>query len=131
MNYRSLGGWLTFGRTVNDQKLAGQIIAKAYDNGINFFDIADIYAKGESEKVMGKKLAEFPRHTLVISSKLFWDMSDDVNDRGLSRKHIMEAIDKSLQRIGTDYLDMYFCHRFDEVTPLEETARAMDDLIHR
>ncbi|MCI0709447.1 MAG: aldo/keto reductase family protein [Chloroflexi bacterium] len=127
----SLGGWTTFGGSVKDQETANDIIRRAYDAGINFFDIADVYARGASEQMMGKVLAEFPRHTLVISSKLFWPMSDDVNDRGLSRKHIMESIDKSLQRIGTDYLDIYFCHRYDEDTSLEETIRAMDDLIHR
>lgn len=127
----SLGGWITFGESLTDRQLARRIITKAYDSGINFFDIADVYAGGESERMMGQVLKQFPRHTLVISSKLFWPMSDDVNDRGLSRKHIMESIDKSLQRIGTDYLDMYFCHRYDEETPLEETVRAMDDLIHQ
>lgn len=127
----SLGGWITFGNSVKDVELAKNIIRTAYDNGINFFDIADAYAKGESEKLMGTILKEFPRHTLVISSKLFWPISNDVNDRGLSRKHIMESIDKSLRHIGTDYLDMYFCHRYDEDTPLEETCRAMDDLIHQ
>ena len=127
----SLGGWTTFGETLTDKQLARDIITRAYDNGINFFDIADAYAKGGAETLMGSILKEFPRHTLVISSKLYWPMSDDVNDRGLSRKHIMESIDKSLQRIGTDYLDIYFCHRYDEETPLEETIRAMDDLIHQ
>jgi voltage-dependent potassium channel beta subunit len=127
----SLGGWTTFGESVQDKQLARSIIIKAYDSGINFFDIADAYAGGESERMMGEVLKELPRHTLVISSKLFWPMSDDVNDRGLSRKHIMESIDKSLARIGTDYLDIYFCHRYDEETPVEETARAMDDLIHQ
>jgi voltage-dependent potassium channel beta subunit len=127
----SLGGWTTFGNLVKDQQVTREIIIKAYESGINFFDIADIYAHGESERMMGKVLAEFPRHTLVISSKVFWPMSDDINDRGLSRKHIMESIDKSLKRIGTDYLDMYFCHRWDEETPVEETVRAMDDLIHQ
>jgi len=127
----SLGGWTTFGESLTDQRLARDIIVKAYDSGINFFDIADVYAQGEAEKLMGAILKEFPRHTLVISSKVFWPMSDDVNDRGLSRKHIMESVEKSLQRIGTDYLDMYFCHRFDEETPVEETVRAMDDLVHQ
>lgn len=127
----SLGGWTTFGSLVKDQDLAREIIVRAYEAGINFFDIADVYAGGESERMMGKVLAEFPRHTLVISSKLYWPMSDDINDRGLSRKHIMESIDKSLQRIGTDYLDIYFCHRYDTETPVEETVRAMDDLIHQ
>jgi voltage-dependent potassium channel beta subunit len=127
----SLGGWLTFGGSLKDQELAQSIITAAYDSGINFFDIADVYAAGESEKLMGSILKNFPRHTLVISSKVFWPMSDDVNDRGLSRKHIMESVHKSLQRIGTDYLDLYFCHRFDEETPVEETVRVMDDLIHQ
>lgn len=127
----SLGGWTTFGESVKDAELTKQILTRAYDAGINFFDIADAYAKGESERMMGNILKAFPRHTLVISSKLYWPMSDDVNDRGLSRKHIMESIDKSLQRIGTDYLDLYFCHRYDDNTPLEETCRAMDDLVHR
>ncbi len=127
----SLGGWTTFGESLTDPRLARDIIVKAYDSGINFFDIADIYAKGEAERLMGSILKLFPRHTLVISSKAFWPMSDDVNDRGLSRKHIMESVEKSLQRIGTDYLDLYFCHRFDEETPLEETVRAMDDLVHQ
>ena len=127
----SLGGWTTFGDSVKDPQLARDIIVRAYDNGINFYDIADIYAGGESERLMGSVLKLFPRHTLVISSKLFWAMSDDVNDRGLSRKHIMESVDKSLRRIGTDYLDVYFCHRYDPDTPVEETVRAMDDLIHQ
>ena len=127
----SLGGWTTFGESLTDKQLTRDIITHAYESGINFFDIADIYAKGVSEEMMGAVLKDFPRHTLVISSKLYWPMSDEINDRGLSRKHIMESIDKSLERIGTDYLDIYFCHRYDEETPLEETVRAMDDLIHQ
>ena len=126
-----LGGWTTFGGSVKDKQVAQEIITCAYENGVNFFDIADAYARGESERMMGEVLKQFPRHTLVISSKLYWPISNDPNDRGLSRKHIMESIDKSLQRIGTDYLDIYFCHRYDEETPLLETIRAMDDLIHR
>lgn len=126
-----LGGWLSFGDNVKDVGLARQIIITAYENGVNFFDIADVYAGGEAERLMGKVLREFPRHTLVISSKVFWPMSDDVNDRGLSRKHIMESVHKSLERIGTDYLDLYYCHRYDPETPLEEVVRAMDDLVHQ
>lgn len=127
----SLGGWTTFGGTVHDQKTVETILGLAYEEGINFFDIADVYAKGESEKIMGAALKKYPRHELIISSKLFWPMSEDINDRGLSRKHIFESIDRSLQRVGTEYLDLYFCHRFDPETPLEETIRAMDDLIHQ
>lgn len=80
---------------------------------------------------MGAILREFPRHTLVVSTKVFWPMSDDVNDRGLSRKHLMESIDRSLARLRMEYVDIYFCHRADPETPLLETARAMDDLIRR
>ncbi|WP_413568919.1 aldo/keto reductase family protein [Bdellovibrio sp. HCB117] len=126
----SLGGWTTFGGTVKDFTSVRSILRLAYEAGINFFDIADIYAKGESERIMGGALKDFPRHELVISSKVFWPMSDDINDRGLSRKHILESVNKSLQRIGTDYLDIYFCHRYDPETPVEETVRIMDDLIH-
>jgi voltage-dependent potassium channel beta subunit len=125
----SLGGWTTFGSSVADQELIGRILRRAFDAGVNFFDIADAYARGDAERSMGAVLRELPRHELVISSKLFWPMSEDPNDRGLSRKHIKESIDKSLKRIGTDYLDLYFCHRFDDDTPLEETVRAMDDLV--
>jgi voltage-dependent potassium channel beta subunit len=126
-----LGGWTTFGGSVTDAKATRSILRAAFEAGVNFFDIADVYAKGEAETAMGKALKEFSRHRLVVSTKVFGQMSDDVNDRGLSRKHILESIDRSLQRIGTDYVDIYFCHRFDPETPVEETARAMDDLIHR
>ena len=126
----SLGAWLTYGRSVDDSN-AVSIIHKAIDAGINFIDIADIYAKGEAEKVVGKAIEGMTRSDLVISSKLFWPMSENVNDRGLSRKHIMESIEKSLKRIGTDYLDLYFCHRFDSETEVEETVRAMDDLVRQ
>nr|HQH73581.1 aldo/keto reductase [bacterium] len=127
----SLGGWTTFGESVNDSRVIGEILRAAFHAGVNFFDMSDIYNKGETERAMGAVLREFPRHELVLSSKVFFPMSDDVNDRGLSRKHIMESVEKSLQRVGTDYLDLYFCHRFDPDTPLEETARAMDDLVHQ
>lgn len=126
-----LGGWTTFGDTVTDRDVIRTILTVAFDAGVNFFDIADAYAEGEAERVMGEVLQAFPRHELVISSKVYFPMSNDVNDKGLSRKHIMESIDKSLRRIGTDYLDIYFCHKFDEDTPVEETARAMDDLVHQ
>ena len=127
----SLGGWTTFGESIQDEALTKSIITKAYEEGINFFDIADVYARGKSEEMMGAVLRNLPRHSLVISSKVFFPMSDDVNDRGLSRKHIMESIDKSLSRIGTDYLDIYYCHRYDPDTPVEEVVRAMDDLVHQ
>lgn len=125
----SLGGWVTFGNQVTDTDLTREILLKAYDSGINFFDQADIYANGKSEEMMGNVLKELPRHRLVISSKVYWPMSDDVNDRGLSRKHVLESIDKSLQRLQTDYLDIYFAHRYDPETPMEEIVMAFDQVV--
>lgn len=125
----ALGGWINYGEGKVAADTARRVVERAYERGINFFDLADIYGKGEAEREMGQVLRQFPRHTLVISTKVFWPMSDDINDRGLSRKHIFESIDKSLQRLGTDYVDIYFCHRPDPETAIEETARAMDDLI--
>ncbi|MDH3889927.1 MAG: aldo/keto reductase family protein [candidate division Zixibacteria bacterium] len=124
----SLGGWLTYGGSV-DSELGVEIVRRAIELGVNFIDISDIYSKGKAEEVIGRAIEPMTRSDLVISSKLFWPMSDNVNDRGLSRKHIMESVEKSLKRIGTDYLDMYFCHRFDPETEVEETVRAMDDLV--
>ena len=126
----SLGGWINFENKIPANEAEG-IIRTAIDGGVNFFDLADVYAQGEAERWMGRMLADYSRQTLVISTKVFGRMSDDPNDRGLSRKHIMENIDKSLQRLGTDYVDIYFCHRYDDETPLYETARAMDDLIRQ
>jgi voltage-dependent potassium channel beta subunit len=124
----SLGAWLTYGASVESER-AADIIRAAVDGGINFIDIADIYARGEAEKVVGQAIKSYQRSDLVLSSKVFWPMSDDVNNRGLSRKHIMESVEKTLRRVGTDYLDIYFCHRFDPETEVEETVRAMSDLV--
>lgn len=124
----SLGAWLTYGGSV-EEDAAADCIRTAIENDINFIDVADAYAKGKAEETVGRAIKEFKRSDLVISSKLYWPQSDNVNDRGLSRKHIMESIDKSLQRLGTDYLDIYFCHRSDPDTPMEETVRAMEDLV--
>lgn len=126
----ALGAWLTYGGSV-EAKQAQTIIQIALDLGLNFLDLADIYSHGRAEETVGQAIKGCQRSDLVISSKLFWPMSDNVNDRGLSRKHIMESIDKSLKRIGTDYLDIYFCHRFDPDTEVEETVRAMDDLVRQ
>ena len=130
----SIGGWLTIGGSV-DYALSRRILHTACDGGMNFIDLADVYALGEAERAAATFLAEFTgscgrsRSELVISSKVFWPTGEGPNDCGLSRKHILESCDKSLQRLGTDYLDLYFCHRFDPDTPLEETARAMDHLV--
>jgi voltage-dependent potassium channel beta subunit len=125
-----LGSWLTYGGSV-ETKQAESIIQTALDRGINFLDLADVYSHGKAEEVVGQAIKGHLRSNLVISSKLFWPMSENINDRGLSRKHIMESVEKSLKRIGTDYLDIYFCHRFDPETEVEETVRAMGDLIQQ
>jgi len=126
----ALGGWLTYGGPV-EQERTDTIISAAIEAGVNYIDIADIYATGKAEEMIGRSIKPYDRSRLVVSSKLFWPMSPDVNDRGLSRKHIMESVDRSLQRIGTDYLDLYYCHRFDPEVPLDETVRAMDDLVRK
>ena len=126
----AIGAWLTYGGPVEAERTA-EIIKTAVDMGINFIDLADIYSKGEAERLVGAAIQEMKRSDLVISSKVFWPMSENINDRGLSRKHIVESVEKSLLRIGTDYLDIYFCHRFDAETPMEEIVRAMDDLVHQ
>lgn len=125
----AFGGWINYGEGKVAQDEAERAVIRAYERGINYFDLADVYGRGEAEKQMGATLRQFPRHTLVIASKVFWPMSDDVNDRGLSRKHIMESIHKSLKRLDTDYVDIYFCHRHDSETPVEETVRTMHDLV--
>lgn len=127
----SLGGWLTFGQSV-DLATTRRIVAAAIDRGVNFFDLADAYGPdGAAERTMGEILREHRRSALVISSKVFWPTGPGPNDRGLGRKHVIESCEASLRRLGTDYLDLYFCHREDPETPLEETARAMDDLVRQ
>lgn len=126
----ALGSWLTFGAAL-DPAGAGRLVAEAVELGVNLLDTADVYRSGEGETLLGRAIQSLPRHRLVLASKCYFPMSDDPNDRGLSRKHIHESIDGSLRRLGTDYLDLYQCHRFDPETPLLETAAAMDDLIRR
>lgn len=124
----SLGSWLTYGGYVEKEN-AVQSIHKAYELGINFFDTANVYERGEAEKVVGEVLRQYPRESYVLATKVFWPMGDGPNDRGLSRKHVLEQCHASLKRLGTDYVDIYYCHRFDPETPVEETLRAIDDLI--
>lgn len=126
----SLGSWLTYGGYVADDN-AVRSIEQAYDLGVNFFDTANMYERGEAEKVMGKALSQYPRESYVLATKVFNKMGEGPNDRSLSRKHIMEQCDASLKRLGTDYIDIYYCHRYDKETPLEETLRALDDLVTR
>jgi voltage-dependent potassium channel beta subunit len=127
----SLGAWVTYGGQVGEE-MATKCMAKAFDLGVNFYDNAEAYANGNAETVMGnaiKKLG-WKRSDIVVSSKVFWG-GDGPNDEGLSRKHIYEACRRSLKRLQLDYLDLFFCHRPDPNTPIEETVRAMDDLVHQ
>jgi voltage-dependent potassium channel beta subunit len=127
----SLGAWVTYGGQVGEDA-ATECMSKAFELGVNFFDNAEAYAHGNAEVVMGnviKKLG-WKREDIVVSSKVFWG-GDGPNDEGLSRKHIYEACRNSLRRIRLDYFDLYFCHRPDPHTPIEETVRAMDDLVHQ
>lgn len=126
----SFGAWVTFGDQI-DQEKATALIHQAYDAGVNFFDNADIYANGGAERVMGEAIRDLPRQGLVLSSKVYWRTMPGPTGEGLSRKHIMESCHASLKRMGTEYLDLYFCHRYDDETPLEEVVRAMSDLIQQ
>ncbi len=126
----SLGSWLTFGSSV-DPAATEHLVRRAFDLGINLFDTADVYAGGAAEEALGRAIRELPRHHLVIASKCFFPVSQDPNDRGLSRKHVVESVERSLRRLGTDYLDLQQCHRADPHTPMEETVRAYEDLIRQ
>jgi len=124
----SLGSWITFGDQIQE-KIAVDMVHAAYEKGINFFDCADIYAAGKAEVVLGKAIKELARETLIISSKVFWPTFEGVNGKGLSRKHILESIDVSLKRLQLDYIDLYFCHRYDPDTTIEEVVQTMDMLV--
>lgn len=125
----ALGSWVTDLKGTTAEDVAKETVKLAYDSGVNFFDCADAYSGGAAERFLGKTLKQYPRKELVISSKVYFPTGEGVNDRGLSRKHIFESIDQTLKNMQTDYLDMYFCHRFDETTDLTETLRAMSDLV--
>ena len=126
----ALGSWVTFGSQV-DEETSTDLLHAAYEAGINFFDNADMYADGHSEEVMGHAIKDLPRQALVLSSKVFWPTMPGPNGRGLSRKHITESIHASLKRFDTDYLDLYFCHRFDPDTPIDEVVYTMDTLVRQ
>jgi voltage-dependent potassium channel beta subunit len=124
----SLGSWLTYGSALEEQ-LAIDCIHQAFEVGINFFDTANVYNRGEAEKTVGRALKEYPRESYVLATKVYFPMGSGPNDRGLSRKHIMEQCNASLKRLDVDYIDLYQCHRYDTETPLEEVLRALDDLV--
>ena len=124
----ALGSWLTYGSAVEVERTT-RCTHAALDAGVILLDTADVYARGAAESVWGEVLKDVTRSSYVLASKAYWPMSDNPNDKGLSRKHLFESIDASLKRLRTDYLDLYQCHRYDANTPLHETVRAMGDLI--
>lgn len=131
----SFGSWVSFSKQIND-KIAEELMGIAYDNGINFFDNAEVYALGESEKMMGRviKKKKWDRTSFIVSSKAYfgWRGKDNKpNQTGNSRKHLIEACNEALQRLQVDYLDLYFCHRPDKNTPIEETVWAMNHLLQQ
>jgi voltage-dependent potassium channel beta subunit len=129
----SLGSWITFGNQISDRK-AGDLMHMAYEKGVNFFDNAETYAHGKSEVVMGNilKKMKWERSSYLVSSKVFFgDGGTKPNQTGLSRKHVFEACNQALKRLQVDYLDLYFCHRPDKNTPIEETVWAMHQLIQQ
>jgi len=129
----SLGSWVTYGNQL-DTSAARECMAAAWDQGVNFFDNAEAYANGKSEEIMGealKKLA-WPRLKVIVSTKFFWGITEGPNERStLNRKYLLNAIDASLKRLQLDFVDLVYCHRPDPNTPLEETVRAMHDMIER
>jgi 1-deoxyxylulose-5-phosphate synthase len=128
-------GMMTYGSTewrdwILSEQESKPFVQRAIELGVNFFDTADMYSLGASEEVSGRLLSEFARREdIVLATKVYMPMSDDVNDRGLSRKHIMQSIDSSLRRLGTDYVDLYQIHRWDYETPIEETMEALHDVV--
>ena len=127
----SFGSWVSFGPQL-DVKLAQECMSAAWDRGVNFFDNAEAYAQGESETIMGKVFSQlaWPREKFVVSSKYYWGISGGVNmSHTLNRKYLIQAVDRSLERFGLDFLDIIYCHRADPNTPIEETVWAMSDII--
>src|SRR5580692_5231619 len=128
-------GCMTYGSSkwrdwVLEEEASRPFIRDALERGINFFDTADMYSTGASEEIVGRALKDFARRDeVVLATKVFNPMGPGANARGLSRKHIMEAIDASLKRLGTDYVDVYQIHRFDPETPIEETVEALNDVV--
>ncbi len=141
MQYRNLGKWglkvseIGLGSWVTDlsgtaaEQTARDTVNAAFDAGVNFFDCADAYSGGAAERFLGKVLGEHARNEYVVSTKVFFPMGRGANDWGLSRKHIIEQLDKSLKNMKLDYIDLYFCHRFDPTTPIEETMQVLSDMV--
>lgn len=125
----ALGSWMTDLAGSSRVETAERTVREALENGVNFFDCADAYSGGEAERFLGSVLKDIPRGAYVVSSKVFFPTGRGANEWGLSRKHIIESVDRSLRNMGLDYIDLYFCHRFDPTTPMEETLRTLSDLV--
>ncbi len=125
----ALGSWMTRLEDADATENAMAIARKAFDSGVNFFDCADAYSGGDAEVFLGRFIKDIPREDTVISSKVFFPTGKSANGYGLSRKHILNNCERSLKNLGTDYIDLYYCHRFDPTTPMEETLQALSDLV--
>ena len=125
----ALGSWMTRLEDAAAVDNATAIARKAFDAGVNFFDCADAYSNGDAEVFLGRFIRDLPREDVVISSKVFFKTGASVNGGGLSRKHILNNCERSLRSLGTDHIDLYYCHRFDPDTPMEETLQALSDLV--
>lgn len=128
----ALGSWLTYG-TVTDREVAAQCVRTAFDAGINHFDCANAYGSEPhgAERFLGQALSSFPRSEYVLTTKAFWPVGPKPNQKGLSRKHLLHEVETSLKALGTDYVDIFYCHRADPFTEIDETLRAIDDLVHQ
>ncbi len=126
----ALGGWLTQGRTISNEDTK-RLVMRAQELGVNLFDTADVYSRGESERALGEAIKGLRRQEFVVATKCFWPISEAVNDRGLSRKHIIESVNESFKRLQVDYIDLFQCHRHDPETPVEETVRTIHGLIQQ
>ncbi len=125
----ALGSWVTKLAGTQAEEIAKAVVDKAFDEGVNFFDCADAYSGGDAERFLGKTLARHKHSEYIVSSKVFFPMGKGANEWGLSRKHIIEQLDNTLKNMKLDYLDLYFCHRFDPTTPIEETMQVLSDMV--
>lgn len=126
----SLGSWMTYGHTVGED-VGAKLIDRAFELGINFIDTANVYEQGAAEQLLGDVLPKYPRESYVLATKAFWPMGERPNDRGLSRKHVYEQLNASLKRLKQDYVDIFYCHRYDPETPLDETLRTIEDFVRQ